>query len=409
VQQRDLTVVAPVIAGRQAALEDLLVAIGRDIDAQTIVAFPRLRFTHFARWVLIPADGDRRPLLVFGASYDGDQDEYLDHLAEALGDAFDRIYAHCEGYPGSSDRDRFRRYLKERHHPSPAFHIAYRGRSVAEVKRALATFEDIQAFLDAEDRRDPGFATLRAAEIVARVRAHVEAGGHRLDPHPPRTALDRATRWLWLQVLRVWIGLRLLLCRWRIMKQEPSDPSDSPELPIDLDPWILATEDRWPQNELTHLADLKPGLWRRWTQSLALRYIGALARYRYDQGKLGDIPSIHFARWMLIEDGRLLFFSNYDGSWESYLGDFVDRGAAGLTVVWSNTTGFPPTRGLYDEGARDEQAFKRWTRRRQLPTQVWYSATRDYTVGNIRKALEMCDRLASEMSDEEARAWLQRL
>jgi hypothetical protein len=406
VQQRDLTVVAPVRTGRARELEALLLDIGGDVDDNGIIDFSKLERTHFARWVLLDRDTDR-PLLVLGASYDGDVDDYLDHLAGVHGAPFDRIYGHCEDYPGSKDRRAFRRYMKRRHHPSPAFHVAYRGRPVTEVRRKLATYGAIQEFFDAAEAADPAFAALPPTEIVRRVRAHVVAAGHTLDAPAPRTALTRAARWLWLQALRVWIGPRLLVCRWRVMKKEPHDPSDSPDLPVNLDPWILETEDRWLQNELTHLADVKPGRWRRWTLALGLRYIGALARLRYDQGKLGGIPSIHFARWMHLEGGRLLFFSNYDGSWEAYLGDFIDQEAKGLTIVWSNTVGFPPTRGLWNLGATDEQAFKRWTRRRQLPTQVWWSATRDATVGNVRKAIDLCDRLAVDMNEQEARAWLE--
>ena len=81
---------------------------------------------------------------------------------------------------------------------------------------------------------------------------------------------------------------------------------------------------------------------------------------------------------------RLLFFSNYDGSWESYLGEFIDRAACGLTAVWSNTVGFPRTCRLLGAGARDEEAFKQWTRRHQILTQVWWSGVPDSTVQNIR-------------------------
>ena len=69
-------------------------------------------------------------------------------------------------------------------------------------------------------------------------------------------------------------------------------------------------------------------------------------------GKLGGIRTIHFARWVALPDGRLLFFSNYDGSWEAYLGEFVDKASMGLTMIWSNTIWYPQTRLLILEGAK---------------------------------------------------------
>ena len=43
-------------------------------------------------------------------------------------------------------------------------------------------------------------------------------------------------------------------------------------------------------------------------------------------------------------------------------------------MIWTNTLWYPKTRLLLFQGARNEGAFKEWTRAYQLPTQVWYSA-----------------------------------
>jgi len=42
----------------------------------------------------------------------------------------------------------------------------------------------------------------------------------------------------------------------------------------------------------------------------------------------------------------MVFQSNYDGSWESYLEDFITRAHAGQTAAWSNGVGFPKSKGL---------------------------------------------------------------
>jgi hypothetical protein len=127
---------------------------------------------------------------------------------------------------------------------------------------------------------------------------------------------------------------------------------------------------------------------------------------------------------MIIDGGeRLMFFSNFDGSWERYLGDFVDQAHNGLTAVWSNTIGFPPTKGLVNEGASNVDVFKAWTRQYQIRTQVWYSAYPTSTVTNIRNAIALREEISavekvlvtppaspvSPAASAAAAAWLLRL
>ena len=49
----------------------------------------------------------------------------------------------------------------------------------------------------------------------------------------------------------------------------------------------------------------------------------------------------------------MVFYSNYDGSGESYFEDFVTKARWGQTGVWSNGKGFPKTVDLLFEGAKD--------------------------------------------------------
>ena len=134
--------------------------------------------------------------------------------------------------------------------------------------------------------------------------------------------------------------------------------------------------------------------------------INLLAKIIFNQGSLGGIPTIHFARWVILDNGQLIFFSNYDGSWDNYLGDFVDRAADGLTGVWSNTEDFPPTRFLVQDGARADEFFKAWTRAHQIPTQVWYSAYPNNTVVNIRDAVQMLEHLGQRPDPRTVSSWL---
>ena len=154
--------------------------------------------------------------------------------------------------------------------------------------------------------------------------------------------------------------------------------------PLGVDERLFGKEDIWVQNHLTTLTNIKPGAFRLRTLKGVLWLINLLAKTVFITGSLGGIPTIHFARWLLIDnDRRLLFFSNYDGSWASYLGDFVDKANYGLTAVWSNTDNFPPTRFLFFGGAQHIEAFKAWSRYSNEYAAVWYSAYPTASVRNI--------------------------
>ena len=66
----------------------------------------------------------------------------------------------------------------------------------------------------------------------------------------------------------------------------------------------------------------------------------------------------------------------------------------GLTGVWSNTVEFPPARNLVEEGSKQAEAFKNWTRKYQIETQAWYSAYPDVSVLNQLDALRLCQKPA---------------
>jgi hypothetical protein len=88
--------------------------------------------------------------------------------------------------------------------------------------------------------------------------------------------------------------------------------------------------------------------------------------------------------------------------------DFINKVAFGLNVVFCNGIGYPTTNWLVLDGAKDEQTFKNFLRRHQLPTQVWYNAFPGLTAHDrrrnslIREGLEQ-----ASMSDPEIQAWLQ--
>jgi len=107
------------------------------------------------------------------------------------------------------------------------------------------------------------------------------------------------------------------------------------------------------------------------------------------------------------DNHRVFFASNYDGSHESYMDDFINKVGWGLNLTFSNGVGYPTTKWIIKEGAHREQPFKYTQRRHQLPSEVWYKAYPDLTLtdlsrnGRIRKGVEI-----RPSSDAEIRAWL---
>jgi hypothetical protein len=129
----------------------------------------------------------------------------------------------------------------------------------------------------------------------------------------------------------------------------------------------------------------------------------------FNRGRLARVTSIQFARWVFLDGKkRVIFASNYDGSLDSYMDDFINKVGFGLNVVFSNGIGYPRTNWLLLDGAKDEQKFKDYLRRHQMPTQAWYNAHAGLTAldkwrnAQIRKGLEQ-----QSMTDTEIRDWLQ--
>ena len=135
------------------------------------------------------------------------------------------------------------------------------------------------------------------------------------------------------------------------------------------------------------------------------------ARHVYRRGYLTRVRTIHFARWVFLDDRKRLFFaSNYDGSLESYMDDFINKVSWGINLVFSNGVGYPSTDWLIHRGARDEQAYKRVLHRHQLPTDVWYKAYPGLTVVDLERNTRIRQGIERRnMTDTEAREWLRLL
>lgn len=191
-----------------------------------------------------------------------------------------------------------------------------------------------------------------------------------------------------------------------------ADVNDRPE---DLDPDLakvreIAKRENDPnceQNHFLSVSPLKPGWFRKFTLGIALWGIELVVDRAFRPGYIVNMGTIHFARWFRPPGSeRLVFVSNYDGSWESYLEDFITKAYLGQNAAWSNAVGFPRTKWLTEDGAQDGDRFKRWVRRQQQPTQFWFNRLSHLTADQIRNNAVICWELARATTDSQARAWL---
>jgi hypothetical protein len=416
-----LTLIVPIQPDRVDALEGLLTGIGQKVRDNAQLPADQLSTVHFFRWVILRKSevGTSRDYLAFESNYDSTLDTHLEDMCHIGGDALERIYSHCVGYTPAASRAQgnhaaLRGFLKKHTVEHSTFYRANPHKPASRIKLEAEAREAVESFVDA-NRSD--LVALDHREIYQRIRAHLKQRGllakleESVPAHPGSEPIWTIALSQWQSLLPIVLLFPVLAAMLRLKEgsDEQWDPSSTPGDRRAV-PTLKELEDRIVQNQLSHIVELKPGRFRRFVLRTVLGAIDLLARRRYNQGALGGIATIHFARWIIVDDRFLLFFSNYDGSWENYLGDFIDLAAVGLTGIWSNTRLFPRTRWLVKDGARDEERFKAWTRAHQVPSQVWYSAYPTLSVKNTLANAGIADGLVNPPADEAAlESWLELL
>src|SRR5205085_3454760 len=136
------------------------------------------------------------------------------------------------------------------------------------------------------------------------------------------------------------LPIYLAILRWHETRDVANDviPDDA------LIQKLGAQEDHGVQNPFTSAGFLKPGVFRRLTASVVLWGTDFLTRHVFNHASLIGVTTIHFARWVFLDEKRrVIFASNYDGSLENYMDDFIDKIAWGLNDTLSNGVGYPRT------------------------------------------------------------------
>lgn len=417
--QEALTVVATIKNGRVEAVKKTLGTIKDHINSWDVIPFNKLAKLHFARLVVFDEtadhDGKRLPAqLSLMTNIDAPFEAHLHDLATLCGTGLDELFGHCEGYPDTTERTPAARqaFLHRHHSSAKAFYVNRQGRTVKQILQEEELRRAINEYLDSVDlSRQPPESVRSAIIDFVRSRPNLTwALNPAEEPHfawRVRESLHRIAIPIGVLVLAPLLLLSFPLFVVLLRFHEKRDiPNTSQALPADITK-LRADEDYWAQNQVIAVGLFKRG-WFRWlTARVILGMTDYACRHIYNRGSLSGLNTIHFARWVSLDGGRRMFFSsNYDGSLESYMNDFIDKAAWGLNAIFSNGDGFPRAAFLFCGGITDEKAYKRFLPTRQVQSRVWYSAYPHLTTKNIANNTEIRKGLANQLSADETKTWL---
>jgi len=430
IPQSTFMIIATIAEDRESELRALLATMnsapGYAAADNHLLPYAQFHQLHVARFVIIKAHTnddikahgvaptDWSPKLAFLGDIDGDRDLFLAELVIRASDGLRKIFSHCDGF--DTHHENLLEWLHRHSQNSKANYVNWIGRTVTQIKEEYALSITLNTKLN-ELARTHGFgqATLVHKELrkfVAREKASLRL---RLSPAQPTPA-----GW-WFRNLCHLITLPLVVVLFSpillvsapfyfifLRNLEVSDPQNTQRPDADHLHSLMDQEDIDVTNHFNVFGQVKPGLFRAYTVRALLYLLDYASRHIYRFGFLTRVQSIHFARWVLLDNSKRIYFaSNYDGSADSYMDDFINKVAWGLNLVFSNGVGYPHTRWLIKEGAEHESNYKKTLRRNQFRSESWYKAYPGLTAidlahnSRIRKGLER-----QHLTEKQAAKWL---
>ena len=404
----------------QGELATLLAQIDAAVDTNELIPFKQIRSIHFARFVILDAGPDIRgnilpARLVFTTNYDLPLDGHLRSLVAVGGKGLWRVFLLCEDAPtGGYDPATLEEFLASHNKKAETFYVGVGYRSVQQIHDEDVLRNAINDFADAHRRDFQGFsAQYVRQQIIDFVHSRPELQWALVPEKPASTGwnfqfygklvLVILLFLLFLPVIIPFVIVWMLIMLGHEMA-EKDDPDPVTKAHIRE---LVNRETQIVQAQFSALGNVKPGKFRLATMLFLLRSTDFLAPYLFSKGKLSGIPTVHFARWLIINEGRqMLFLSNYDGNSENYLRDFIHIAAKQLTLMFCHTQGYPRTRLMIFGGAKDAEGFMAWARYKQIITNVWYSANPQVSVMNVYENNKIRNGLYGSMTEAEARKWI---
>ena len=430
--QSSFMIIAPLARGRIDAARALLATMNSQPGVanpdNALIPFGRFENLHFARLVVLDdqTTGDMEALygvrlppppiyLAFLGDFDGTYDAFLDLLIERATPGLRQIFSLCDGFSADTH---LRAWITSHEQRPSAYYCNWVGRTTQQTREEEQLRRALLGYLE----RSPTLADSPAPAVHEALRRYVQvesaAGRLTLSPAAPTPfgwKVQHAVDWA-IAILLIVAGvvtlpltlIPLLLLAWMLRSQETSDKQFAPRLDPRWVAGLAVLEDHSVTNQFSAMGTLKPGWLRGVLLATGLWVVNLSGRLLYSKGRLARVHTIHFARWVYLDNRTRLFFaSNYDGSLESYMDDFINKVAFGLNVVFSNGVGYPHTDWLVLKGAKDEQKFKYFLRRHELPTDVWYNAHAGLTAFDLQRNSRIREGLEeASLSEQQAREWV---
>ncbi len=407
--QTIFTVVSPVRPGEQGKLNDLLVDLGYigPLPEQDPFGFGKVRTLHFAS-VFLYDDAEDGWSLVFESNIDGEIEAYIDSLFAVATDQdggkfLIDLYARCQGFVGKTLPD-LKRYMLDRVHRPQAGYVSAVNMTRDRILQDAAVYRVVDEVLGS------GAEVMAPAEAQAKVFEALDADPETKDTwkvadegtSPGLIRGIGAVAEAVVNAIGFAVTALINLIPERVARQDSLRPD------LDLVDSQKQYEDFLPTNHMVSVVHLHSDFGRLTAKRCAYGLLRALVTLLYHKGKLGVIETIHFAHWVILNRGRrLLFVSNFGGSWDSYLDDFTLKSARGLTLAWAHGIGFPKSRFMLLGGAAKGPEFIDWARRSMVPTQVWYKAYPGVSARNINRNRKLRDGLTKAKANPSKTEWLE--
>src|SRR6266853_970482 len=426
--QANFMVLAAIDPTRETKLRALLASMneapGRVNTTNALIPFAQFDTLHFARFVILD-DKTLEDVRVYGipvrtyplylaflGDIDGDLNAFLEELVNLSGKGLRSIFSCCVGFRYDTD---LVRWMKRHGAPALASYVNWRGRTVRRIREEAALANALEEYLKSHAPALTGvpprmvFSNLQQFVNAEKSAGHLDLSDER--PTPIGWWIKNALHLIGVPLLFL-LALPFLIViapivLIRLRRLEKTDAELCWRVDQAYSDALASLEDHDVANQFTAMATRKPGFVRLWTLTGILVGVDYAARHLVRSGRLGRIRTIHFARWVLL-DGRKrgVFFSNYDGTVESYMDDFINKAGFGLNAVFSSAIGYPRTNWLVRDGCADEQKYKDFLRRHTLPTQVWYKAYPGLTAIDLERNRRIREGLeSSSMSEQETREW----
>jgi hypothetical protein len=111
--------------------------------------FDEIQNLHLCSFVILDADPEFPPCLVFEATFDGSRACFFDALLQVASRPMHEIYQHCEQYPvsGVAAPELFKRYLADHDVGAQTFFRGSPGRTVAQIRGEASIYQALVRFV----------------------------------------------------------------------------------------------------------------------------------------------------------------------------------------------------------------------------------------------------------------------